>query len=130
MTGNQDPRAGLREPLSAPERVSGSRDAGTALSGSGGRTGAHVADTGAILRVDEIGLVLHAPRETRTWWELYRKRHATRLTTVTVRMPGDLVDVACDDRAHAQWLHDQLRARGVPQRSLTVRTSPNREPSP
>jgi hypothetical protein len=76
---------------------------------------------GAYLRVDEIGIALHAPRETRTWWELFRSRMSDRLTTVAVRMPGDLIDVACDDRAHAEWLLADLRRRGIPQRSLTIR---------
>jgi hypothetical protein len=72
------------------------------------------------LRVDEIGIALHATREGRMWWELFRSRMPDRFTTVAVRMPGDLVDVACADREHAQWLYAQLRAFGVPQRSLTV----------
>jgi hypothetical protein len=74
----------------------------------------------AFLRVDEIGVALHAPRETRMLWELYRLRHATRLTTIAVRMPGDLIDIACDDRAHAQWLADWLYSLGVPKASLKV----------
>lgn len=78
----------------------------------------------AALRVDEIGVALHAPRETRVWWELYRRRMADRLSTVAVRMPGDLVEIACKDRAHAEWLRDEFRARGVPQISLTVIGSP------
>jgi hypothetical protein len=72
------------------------------------------------LRVDEIGVALHATREGRMWWELLRSRMPGRFTTVAVRMPGDLVDVACADRAHAQWLRARLRAHGVPDRSLTI----------
>lgn len=87
----------------------------------------------AFLRVDEIGVALHAPRETRAWWELYRLHHAARLTTVAVRMPGDLVDIACTDRAHAQWLADRLYALGVPKISLKVRggaAMTHRDPDP
>ncbi|NUS79189.1 MAG: hypothetical protein HOV70_23725 [Streptomyces sp.] len=74
------------------------------------------------LRVDEIGIAQYTPRETAQWWELFRRRMPDRLTTVLVRMPGDLVDIACDNRAHANWLHEQFRKRGVPQQSLTIRT--------
>jgi hypothetical protein len=77
-----------------------------------------------VLRVDEIGIALHATREGHMWWELFRSRMPGRITTVTVRMPGDLVDVACADQAHAKWLCSELRARGVPQRSLTILTTP------
>ncbi|MFZ3592270.1 hypothetical protein [Streptomyces sp. BH104] len=76
------------------------------------------------LRVDEIGIALHAPRESRMWWEFYRSRMGGRLTTVEVRMPGDLVDITCDDKAHAEWLHAEFRRRGVPQRSLTIHPAP------
>jgi hypothetical protein len=72
------------------------------------------------LRVDEIGVALHATREGRIWWELLRVRTPDRFTTVAVRMPGDLVDVACADRDHAVWLRGLLRAHGVPDRSLTI----------
>ncbi|MGX1129935.1 hypothetical protein RKD49_002125 [Streptomyces glaucescens] len=72
------------------------------------------------LQVDEIGLALHAPRETRHWWELYRLRHAARLTTITVRMPGDLVQIECDGKSHVEWLYAELKRRGVPLRSLKV----------
>ncbi|MEV6696275.1 hypothetical protein AB0M68_03805 [Streptomyces sp. NPDC051453] len=78
----------------------------------------------ACLRVDEIGIALYAPQETRMWWELFRSRMPDRITAVEVRMPGDLVDIACDDREQAAWLHAEFRGRGVPLRSLTVRTAP------
>lgn len=84
-----------------------------------------MAAAAAFLRVDEIGVALHAPRETRALWELYRLRHAARLTTVAVRMPGDLVDIACDDRPHAQWLADWLYSLGVPKVSLKVHGGPS-----
>lgn len=77
------------------------------------------------LRVDEIGIALHAPRETRQWWELFRRRMPDRITTVAVRMPGDLVDIACTDRAHAEWLHGEFRRRGVPSASLKVSGTPS-----
>ncbi|MFF0736838.1 hypothetical protein ACFYVK_35155 [Streptomyces chartreusis] len=77
--------------------------------------------TAVRLQVDEIGIALHAPAETRQWWELFRLRHAARLTTVAVRMPGDLVEISCDDRPHAEWLRGELRQRGVPQASLKIK---------
>ena len=79
------------------------------------------------LQVDEIGIALHTPAETRQWWELFRRLHAARLTTVAVRMPGDLVEIDCEDRPHAEWLRAELRSRGVPQISLKIRAD---SPSP
>lgn len=73
------------------------------------------------LQVDEIGIALHAPAETRQWWEVFRLRYAARLTTVAVRMPGDLVEIDCEDRPHAEWLRAEMRSRGVPQASLKIR---------
>ena len=82
------------------------------------------------LQVDEIGIALHAPVETRQWWELYRRRHAGRLTTIAVRVPGDLVEIDCEDRAHAEWLRAELRGRGVPQRSLVIKQQPKPAAAP
>ncbi|MFH9579076.1 hypothetical protein ACH4MO_13895 [Streptomyces globisporus] len=76
-----------------------------------------------MLRVDEGALVQFATREGAYRWELMRARMPDRFTTVAVRTPGDLVDVACDDRAHAQWLAALLHSWGVPKASLTVRTT-------
>lgn len=79
-----------------------------------------------VLRVDEIGVVLFASRDGAQQWELLRARMPGRFTTVAVRMPGDLVDVACDDRAHAQWLAALLHSWGVPKTSLKIRTTEER----
>ncbi|MER7815618.1 hypothetical protein [Streptomyces sp. NPDC096153] len=77
------------------------------------------------VRVDEIGVALHATREGHAWWELYRSRMPGRFTTVAVRMPGDLVDVECADQPHARWLCEQLRGYGVPARSLSIQKPPS-----
>ncbi|MFG2670828.1 hypothetical protein [Streptomyces sp. NPDC048445] len=76
-----------------------------------------------VLRVDEIGVAQFATRKGAHRWELMRARMPGRFTTVAVRMPGDLVDVACDDRAHAQWLAALLHSWGVPKSALTFRTA-------
>lgn len=76
---------------------------------------------GAYVRLDEIGLTLHTERETGEWWQLLRRRMHDRITTVAVRFPGDLIDIACHDRTHAEWLRDEFRRRGVPQRSVSIR---------
>lgn len=78
----------------------------------------------SMLRVDEIGIALFATRDGAHRWELMRARMPTRITTVDVRVPGDLVDVACDDRAHAQWLAALLHSWGVPKASLKIRDTP------
>jgi hypothetical protein len=77
----------------------------------------------AVLRVDEIGVAQFATRDGAHRWELMRARMPDRFTTVEVRMPGDLVDVRCDDRAHAQWLATLLHSWGVPRNSLKIRAT-------
>ena len=76
-----------------------------------------------VLRVDEGALAQYATRDGAHRWELMRARMPARFTTVAVRMPGDLVDVLCDDRAHAQWLTDLLHSWGVPKSALAVRAA-------
>jgi hypothetical protein len=64
---------------------------------------------------------LYTKRETASWWTLYRARGpAARFTVVTTSVPGDLVDVACDDRADAEWLRDHMIERGIPKTALKV----------
>ena len=74
----------------------------------------------ATLRVDEGALALFASREGAARWELMRHLMPERFSTVAVRMPGDLVDVTCDDRDHATWLSNLLHTWGVPRASLKV----------
>ncbi|MEW1630788.1 hypothetical protein AB0387_25940 [Streptomyces sp. NPDC089173] len=83
----------------------------------------------SVLRVDEIGIALFATRDGAHQWELMRARMPGRFTTVAVRVPGDLVDVACDDRTHAQWLATLLHSWGVPKASLTITTAPTPAPA-
>ncbi|MGW1949995.1 hypothetical protein ACWCRC_37530 [Streptomyces sp. NPDC001940] len=64
---------------------------------------------------------LYSPREAAGWWALYRARgRADRFTIIATALPGDLVDVACDDREGAEWLRGQMVERGIPKPALTV----------
>lgn len=78
----------------------------------------------AALRVNEVAVNLYSPREAANWWALYRARGpADRFTTVTAAIPGDLVDVACDDAGDAEWLRDLLIERGIPRTALKILTA-------
>ncbi|MEU1433997.1 hypothetical protein ABZ438_07850 [Streptomyces sp. NPDC005786] len=81
----------------------------------------------AVLRVDETALGQFATRDGAQRWELMRHRMPDRFTTVAVRMPGDLVDITCDDRDHAQWLSTLLHSWGVPKSALKI-PAPAEEP--
>ncbi|MGW3594972.1 hypothetical protein [Streptomyces sp. NPDC005167] len=83
----------------------------------------------AALRVDEGALAQFASREGAANWELMRHRMPGRFATVAVRVPGDLVEVTCDDRDHAAWLSSLLHSWGIPKSALTVRTAPSEEPT-
>jgi hypothetical protein len=73
------------------------------------------------LRVNEVAVNLYSPRATANWWALYRAHGpAERFTTVTAAIPGDLVDVACEDTDDAEWLRDLLIERGIPRTALKV----------
>ncbi|MEW2636434.1 hypothetical protein AB0903_33560 [Streptomyces sp. NPDC048389] len=73
------------------------------------------------LRVNEVMVNCYSPREAANWWALYRAHGpAERFTTITAAIPGDLVDVACDDRDHAESLRDDLITRGIPRTALKV----------
>lgn len=75
----------------------------------------------AAVRVNEIDINLYTPRATANWWALFRARGpAERFTTVTASIPGDLVDVACDDRTDAEWLCDHMIERGIPKIAVKV----------
>lgn len=75
----------------------------------------------AAVRVNEVVVNLYVPRETANWWALFRARGpAERFTIVTTSIPGDLVDVACDDRSDAEWLRDHMVERGIPRTALRV----------
>jgi hypothetical protein len=75
----------------------------------------------AALRVNEVAVNCYSHREAANWWALYRARSPVeRFTTVTAAIPGDLVDVACEDGADAEWLRDLLIARGIPRTALKV----------
>lgn len=75
----------------------------------------------AALRVNEVAVNLYSPREAANWWALYRAHGpATRFTTVTAAIPGDLVEVACEDREDAEWLRDLLIERGIPRTALKI----------
>ena len=75
------------------------------------------------VRVNEVVVNLYTPRETANWWALFRARGPReRFTTVTASIPGDLVDVACDNREDAEWLRDHMIEQGIPKTALTIRT--------
>lgn len=75
----------------------------------------------AALRVNEVVVNCYSPRETANWWALYRAHGpAERFTTITAAIPGDLVDVACDNVEDAEWLRDLLIERGIPRTALKV----------
>lgn len=77
--------------------------------------------TSAAVRVNEVVVNLYTPRETANWWAIFRARGpASRFTIVTPAIPGDLVDVACDNREDAEWLRDHLIERGIPSTALKV----------
>jgi hypothetical protein len=78
----------------------------------------------AVLRVNEVAVNLYSPREAANWWALYRAHGpAERFTTVTAAIPGDLVDVACEDIDDAEWLRDLLIERGIPRTALKILNS-------
>ncbi|MFF7534897.1 hypothetical protein ACFZB2_38295 [Streptomyces bobili] len=75
----------------------------------------------AAVRLNEVVVNLHCPKATATWWALFRARGpAERFTTVTASIPGDLVDVACDDRADAEWLCAHMIEQGVPKTAIKI----------
>ncbi|MFP8944739.1 hypothetical protein ACLIYM_25350 [Streptomyces fenghuangensis] len=73
------------------------------------------------LRVNEVVALAYTPRDTANWWALYRARGpASRFTVVQATIPGDIVDVACDDLEHAEQLRDLLIEQGIPKTALKV----------
>jgi hypothetical protein len=73
------------------------------------------------LRVNEIAALTYTTREAANWWALYRARGPVeRFTIVKSYIPGDVVDVACDDRQDAEWLRNHLIAQGIPKSALKV----------
>lgn len=73
------------------------------------------------VRVNEVVVNLYTPRQTANWWALFRARGPVeRFTIVTASIPGDLVDVACDDREDAEWLRDHMIERGIPKTALQI----------
>lgn len=79
------------------------------------------------LRLNEVAIFCNTPRETGEWWAHYRAHGpASRFTVVTSALPGDLVDVACEDTDDAEWLRDQLIERGIPKTALKIVNPPGR----
>lgn len=73
------------------------------------------------LRVNEVVVNLYCPREAANWWALYRAHGpASRFTTITPAIPGDLVEVACEDAEDAEWLRELLIERGIASTALKV----------
>lgn len=73
------------------------------------------------LRVNEVKVNCYSPREAANWWALYRAHGpAERFTTVVAAIPGDLVDVACEDVEDAEWLRDLMVELGIPCTALKI----------
>lgn len=71
------------------------------------------------VRVNETKLLTYTSRDTANWWALFRARGPEhRFVTVSPGFIGSTVDVLCDSREHAEWLRDDLIARGVPKAAL------------
>lgn len=75
----------------------------------------------AALRVNEVAVNLYSPREAANWWALFRAHGPeSRFTTITPAIPGDLVEVACEDVEDAEWLRDLMIERGIPRTALKI----------
>ena len=82
-------------------------------------------DSPIALRVEEITALTYTSRETAEWWIRYRDHGpVARFVPVPVPgrvgFPGQLVDVLCDDREHAEWLRSHMIARGIPRSALKI----------
>lgn len=57
-----------------------------------------------------------------SWWASFRQVHdPRRCRTVTASPGGDLVHVAADDEAHADWLRQTMINAGLPTTAVTLR---------
>jgi hypothetical protein len=55
------------------------------------------------------------------WWLDFRRFHVPgRFTVVEASLAGEVVDVACDDREHADWLAAEMVRNGIPKRGVRV----------
>jgi hypothetical protein len=66
---------------------------------------------------------VNATEAGRHWWTAYRFHHEPtgRITTVTASIGGDRVRVACDDRAHAEWLATHMIEMGcLPKSAIRI----------
>jgi hypothetical protein len=73
------------------------------------------------VRVNEVRALTYSQEQAREWWAWFRLRMPeSRFTTVSVGFPGDLVDVACDSAADAEWLAARMVEVGIPKAALTV----------
>lgn len=73
------------------------------------------------VRVEEVRALTYSSAATVQWWTLFRHHGpAERFTIVRPGFPGDLVDVACDDQEHAEWLYAFLLEQGLPKSALKV----------
>lgn len=73
------------------------------------------------VRVNEAIVSTYATRDAATWWETFRQAMPpSRFGTVAVGGMGDMVDVACADREHAEWLVGAMTEHGIPKSALKV----------
>ena len=71
------------------------------------------------VRVNEVKIF--ATRTASEWWTLFQLRGPSfRFVTVMSSIAGELVDVACDDREHAEWLMADMIEQGIPRSALKV----------
>lgn len=67
------------------------------------------------------------------WWTLFRLRFDPigRITDTVVSLGGNLCEVACEDRAEADWLAEHMVRNGLPASAIRVRrliiTTPTEE---
>lgn len=71
------------------------------------------------VRVNEVKVF--ATTQGADWWAWFLLAHpATRFDARVVSMAGSIVDVACDDADHAEWLAAEMQRHGIPRTALQV----------
>lgn len=78
------------------------------------------------VRVEEILALTYTSGEAAAWWIRYRDHGpSARFAPVAGRIgfPGQLIDVLCDDRGHAEWLRTHLITLGIPKAALKIVTT-------
>lgn len=71
----------------------------------------------AVVQVNEVAIF--ATKMGVDWWNLFRSRQEGRMKVIKGSI-GDLVDIRCEDREHADWLADYMIAHGIPKSAIKV----------